>query len=85
MQDLARLCDAGAVSIEAPMPLPPALLPVEAFPLAALPEAFAPWVGDVAERMQCPPNFVAVPMLVAAASLVARQVGIRPQQRTDWL
>ena len=84
-QDLALLRAAGTASIEAPMPLPPELLPVEPFPMSALPEAFAPWVGDVAERMQCPPDFVAVPLVVAAASLVARHVGIRPQQRTDWL
>ena len=44
-----------------------------------------PWVRDVAERMHCPPDFVAVPLLVAAASLVARRVGIRPQRRTDWI
>lgn len=85
VEDLARARTAGAVLIEAPQPLPPELLPVEAFPMAALPEAFAPWVRDVAERMHCPPDFVAVPLLVAAASLVARHVGIRPQRRTDWI
>jgi hypothetical protein len=42
-------------------------------------------VSDVAERMHCPPDFVAVPLLVAGASLVARHVGIRPQRRTDWI
>jgi len=84
VQDLVRLRAAGAPLIEAPRPLPPELLPVDPFPLAALPDAFGPWVRDVAERMHCPPDFVAVPMLVAAASLVARHVGIRPQQRTDW-
>jgi hypothetical protein len=85
VQDLARLRAAGAVEIEAPQPLPPELLPVEPFPMAALPEAFAPWVCDASERMHCPPDFVAVPLLVAGASLVARHVGIRPQRRTDWL
>ena len=85
VQDLVRMRAAGAVEIEAPRPLPPELLPVEPFPMAALPEAFAPWVRDAAERMHCPPDFVAVPLLVAGASLVARHVGIRPQQRTDWL
>ncbi len=83
--DLARLRAAGAAPVVAvPRPLPPELLPVEPFPLSALPQAFAPWVHDVAERMHCPPDFVAVPLLVAAASLVARRVGIRPQQHTDW-
>lgn len=85
VQDLARLRAAGAVEIEAPQPLPLELLPVEPFPMAALPEAFAPWVRDASERMHCPPDFVAVPLLVAGASLVARHVGIRPQRRTDWL
>ena len=84
-QDLALMRSAGAGLIEAPLALPPELLPVMPFPMAALPDAFGPWVRDVAERMHCPPDFVAVPLLVAAASLVARHVGIRPQRHTDWL
>jgi len=86
-QDLARIRAIGAAGpavIAAPKPLPPELLPVDPFPLMALPDAFRPWVADVAERMHCPPDFVAVPMLVAAASLVARRVAIRPQLLTDW-
>jgi Protein of unknown function (DUF3987) len=85
VEDLARLRSAGTAPIEAPQPLPAELLPVESFPMDALPEAFKPWVRDVAERMHCPPDFVGVPLLVAGASLVARHVGIRPQQRTDWI
>lgn len=86
LPELARLRAAGETLTEAtqPQPLPDALLPVEPFPLAALPAAFGPWVRDVAERMHCPPDFVGVPLLVAAASLVARHVGIRPQGQTDW-
>ncbi len=84
-QDLGRLQAAGATAIDTPLPLPPELLPVMPFPMAALPDAFRPWVSDVAERMHCPPDFVAAPLLVAAASLVARHVGIRPQRHTDWL
>lgn len=76
---------AFAAAPAGPNPLPDELLPVEAFPLEALPEAFRAWVADVANRMNCPPDFVAVPMIVAAASLVARHVGIRPQARSDWI
>ena len=83
LKDLALMRAAGAALSEVPQALPPELLPVEPFPMAALPDAFGPWVRDVAERMHCPPDFVAVPLLVAAASLVARHVGIRPQRRTD--
>lgn len=85
VQDLAALRDAGKAEVPAPQALPLELLPVESFPMAALPDAFAGWVADVSERMNCPPDFVAVPLLVGAASLVARRVGIRPEQRTDWL
>lgn len=67
-----------------PRPLPPELAPVEPFPLAALPPALRPWVEDVSERMQCPPDFVAVPLLVGAASLAARHVAIRLRRRDDW-
>ena len=73
-----------AKQAEAPRALPDELLPVDSFPLAALPDAFRPLVADVSERMQCPSDFVAVPLLVAAASLVARRVAIRPQRHTDW-
>lgn len=86
VHDLARLQESVRVD-EAPigpLPLPSELLPVDPFPMKALPEAFRPWVTDVSERMNCPPDFVAVPMIVAAASLVARHVGIRPQAFTDW-
>ena len=67
--DFGRLAAAGtAPDALSPQPLPPELLPVEPFPMAALPDAFGPWVRDVAERMHCPPDFVAVPLLVAGAS-----------------
>lgn len=83
-QDLTRLRLAGVGPVEAPRPLPVELLDVDPFPMAALPVAFASWVRDVSERMQCPPDFIAVPLLVAAASLVARRLRIAPQQQTDW-
>jgi hypothetical protein len=65
-------------------PLPPELPKVEPFPIEALPDSLRPWVADVSERMQCPPDFVAVPMLVAAASVAARVAAIRLRQHDDW-
>lgn len=67
-----------------PIPLPPELAPVPPFPVEAMPAAFRGWVADVAERMQCPPDFVGVPMLTAAASLAARSVCIRLRRHDDW-
>lgn len=82
--DLKRAAVLGAQPAPVPQPLPAALLPVVPFPVAALPLAFRPWVEDVAERMQVPADFVAVPMLVGAASLVARQVAVRPRRLDEW-
>ena len=82
--DLARARAAGAELPDAPRPLPDELAPVEPLPIKALPDAFRPWVADVADRMRCPPEFIGVPMLVGASMLVARHVAVRPQARTDW-
>jgi putative DNA primase/helicase len=47
-----------------------------------LPGALAPWVADVADRVQCPPGFVAVGVLVAAAAVIGRASdGGRPTVR----
>lgn len=67
-----------------PRQLPPELLPVAPFPVEALPGALRPWVEDVTERMQCPPDFVALPMIVGASMLAARVARIRPRRRDDW-
>jgi len=81
--DLDRAANV-ALLVEKARPLPDELEPVETFPLVSLPDAFRPFVSDVAERMQCVPDFVAVPLLVGAASLVARTLRMRPQGLTDW-
>jgi putative DNA primase/helicase len=67
-----------------PKPLPDGLLPVASFDTAFLPESIAPWVADIADRMQCPPDFVAVPAMVALGSVLGRKVAIRPQRLDDW-
>ena len=67
-----------------PKPIPDGLLPVRTFEFGYLPESIAPWVADIADRMQCPPDFVGIPALVALGSALGRKVGIRPQSKTDW-
>jgi len=68
-----------------PKPLPDGLLPVAPFDPAFLPEAIAPWVMDIAERMQCPPDFVGIPAMIALGSVIGRRLGVRPQRKTDWI
>jgi hypothetical protein len=67
-----------------PIPLPDVLPVVEPFEAALLPDAFRPWVEDIADRMQCPLDFVAVGAMVALSAVVGRQVAIRPKRRDDW-
>src|SRR5262245_33883354 len=67
-----------------PAPLPTSLLPVAPFDYEMLPEKVRPWVEDVAQRMQCPPDYVAVTVMAALASLIGRKVSIRPKLEDDW-
>jgi hypothetical protein len=83
---VSRVSDPGTpFSWTNPRPLPDGLAPVMAFDLRLLPTSIAPWVDDIAERMQCPPDFVAVPAMVALGAVLGRKVGIRPRSRTDWI
>ena len=67
-----------------PKPVPDGLAPVTAFDIAFLPENIGPWVADIADRMQCPIDFVAVPAMVAMGAVLGRKIAIRPQRRDDW-
>ena len=68
-----------------PKALPDDLPAVEAFNYECLPGTLRPWVEDIAERMQCPPDYPAVGAIVALGSLIGRKVGIRPKRHDDWL
>lgn len=67
-----------------PQPLPSGLPAVPEFDPELLPEAFRGWVMDVAERMQVPADYPAVGAMVAAGSLIGRQITIRPKTGDDW-
>ena len=67
-----------------PEPLPSNLLPVLPLCRDLLPEPFAPWLMDIAERMQCPLDYPAVGAIVALASVVGNQISIRPKRHDDW-
>jgi len=65
-------------------PLPTALPPVAAFDLDLLPDTLRPWIVDISERIQCPPEFPAIGALVACAAIIGRQIAIRPKCKDDW-
>lgn len=68
-----------------PLPIPDALPPVKPFDYALLPDALRAWIEDIAERVQCPPDFPAVGAMISLAAVVGRKIGIRPKRRDDWL
>jgi putative DNA primase/helicase len=68
-----------------PKPLPDGLAPVDAFDPAFLPDALALYVEDVATRLQCPADYVAVAIMTAFGAVVGRRIGIKPQVKTDWI
>jgi len=59
---------------------------VPPFDLRLLPPVFRAWVADIADRMQCPVEFLAVGALVAAGAAVGNRIGVQPKQLdTGWI
>lgn len=67
-----------------PAPLPDTLPPVMAFDPELLPEEIRGWVMDIANRMQCPPDFPAVGAITALSSLIGARAVVQPKARDDW-
>ena len=67
-----------------PEPLPELLEAVRPFDFELLPGVLRGRVYDIAQRMQCPPDFIAAAFMTAISSVVGRQIAIRPKQRDDW-
>jgi putative DNA primase/helicase len=67
-----------------PTPLPDGLPAVPHFDDRLLPDAFRPWLSDVAERTQSPPEYAAIGAIVALSSVVGRSCAIRPKRQDDW-
>lgn len=68
-----------------PKPLPEGLLPVAELDPDFIPESIAPWVMDISDRMQCPPDFVAIPAVVALGAIIGRKISVRPPTGTKSL
>ncbi|MFD1558684.1 YfjI family protein [Paraburkholderia silviterrae] len=72
-------------ALPTPVPLPKQdLASVQPFDTALLPESLQPWGADIAERMQCPADFVAATIMAALGVVIGRRVGIRPKANDDW-
>jgi len=61
------------------------LLPVDKLPMTVIPDALKGWLVDIAYRMQCPIEFVAVAAMVVTSAIIGAGCGIKPKQKDDWL
>jgi hypothetical protein len=50
-----------------------------------LPPELRAWIMDEAERMPCPPDFIAVAAVAALGSIIGAQCAIKPKARDSWL
>ena len=50
-----------------------------------LPDALRSWIMDEAERMPCPPEFIAAAALVALGSIIGARCAIKPKRQDSWL
>ncbi len=71
-------------SVNTPPERLPELPDVMPFDYSYLPDALRGYVRDISERMQCPPDFAAVAVLVMTAAIIGRKVAIRPKRKDDW-
>jgi len=67
-----------------PVPLPDGLPPVQAFAFELLPRTLRPWIEDIAERVQCPPDFAAAGAIICLASVLGRKIAVRAKRYDDW-
>lgn len=60
------------------------LSPVIPIPPKMIPEPYQLWLTDIAERMQCPLDYVAVAGLIASACLIGAGCRVRPKKNDSW-
>lgn len=80
---IARQVNEATYSM-APKALPNSLPPVPSFNPEMLPEELRSYVLDVAQRIQCPPEYCAVSALALLSGLIGHKVRMRPKQHDDW-
>lgn len=69
----------------APEPLPDPLPPVPAFDAQLLPGALRAWCEDIADGLQVPLDFTAIPAMVGLPGAVGRSIGIAMKRHQHWV
>lgn len=80
-----EIINAALEVVNYPLPLPSITQKVKKLdPELMLPVCIRDYIIDIAERQQCPPDFVAITTLVGLSSLLGRKALIRPKAHDDW-
>lgn len=66
-----------------PQALPDGLLPVEPLDPTLLPSTISAAIVDISERLSCPIEFVAIPVLTAAGIAIGNRIGVLPKKYDD--
>lgn len=66
-----------------PQKLPAQLRSVRALPVNCLPSTVRDAITDIADRLSCPVDYVATPLLVGAGAIIGNRIGILPKQYDD--
>ena len=66
-------------------PLPPDPIEVPTLPPELVPSPLHPWLMDISTSASIPLEMVAAPAIVTASAIVGRNIGIRPEEYSDWL
>lgn len=69
----------------APEPLPDPLPPVPSFDAQLLPGALRVWCAGIADGLQVPLDFTAIPAMVGLAGAIGRSIGIAMKRNQHWV
>ncbi len=67
-----------------PKPIKAELKPVEAMREGMIPAPFLPMIRDVCHRMSIPLDFVAIPIVIVAGSVIGTGCRVKPKRKDDW-
>ncbi len=67
-----------------PKPFTPKLKPVDPFDGELVPETLAPYITDVSERMQSPPDFIAVTLIIELSAVIGKKILMQPKKNDSW-
>ena len=71
-------------NLTSPIPLPDPLPKALPFESEMLPDSISNYVTDVSKRIQSPPDYIAVTIMCALASVVGTKVLMQPKQNDNW-